>query len=128
MARSVASGPVEDVPAADVQLAPATSGRFPLLAPLRGRDFALLLGGNAVALAGDQFQAVALAVLALALTDSALVLGLLLTVQAVPRALLLLLGGVLADRYRPCTLLVATNTVQGGLVGAVALAMACRRQ
>ena len=102
-------------------------GRFPLLAPLRGRDFALLWGGNAVSLAGDQLQAVALAVFALALTESPAVLGLLLAVQAVPRAVLMLLGGVLADRYHPRTLLVATNTLQGGLVAAVAVVLAADR-
>src|SRR5262245_209533 len=127
MARSLAGGPTAGVVAAGSAAVPQAGGRFPLLAPLRGRDFALLWAGNAVSLAGDQFQAVALAVYALALTDSPAVLGLLLSVQAVPRALLMLLGGVLADRYRPRTLLVATNTLQGGLVAAVAVVAAAGR-
>jgi MFS family permease len=55
------------------------------------------------------------------------VLGLLLAVQAVPRAVLMLLGGVLADRYHPRTLLVATNALQGLLVAAVAVVMAADR-
>jgi hypothetical protein len=73
----------------------ASGPRFPLLAPLRARNFALLWGGNAASLAGDQFQLVALAVLAvlaLDLTSSTAMLGAVLGVQAVPRAVLMLVG------------------------------------
>ena len=73
----------------------------PLLAPLRERSYALLWGGTAVSLAGDQFRTVALAAVALELTGSPAVLGAVLAVQAVPRTLLMLVGGVVPDRFRP---------------------------
>src|SRR5204862_7641892 len=86
--------------------------RLPLLAPLRVPNFALLWAGNAVSLAGDQFQLVALAVLALDLTGSTAVLGTVLAVEAVPRALLMLVGGVAVDRFQPRRVMLAANTLQ----------------
>ena len=100
------------------------AARLPLLAPLRARDFALLWGGNAVSLAGDQFQVVALAVLALELTGSTAVLGAVLGVQALPRALLMLPGGVVADRHHPRAVLVVANLLLGLLVALLAAALA----
>lgn len=94
--------------------------RFRLLAPLRSRDFALLWGGNAISLAGDQFQTVALAVLALDVTGSAAVLGTVLAVQAIPRVLLMLIGGVVADRFRPRGVMLTANALQGTLVAMLA--------
>lgn len=96
--------------------APPAPPRLPLLAPLRERNFALLWSGNAVSLAGDQFQMVALAVLALELTRSPAVLGAVLMVQAIPRALLMLVGGVVVDRFQPRTVMLASNLLQGLLV------------
>jgi hypothetical protein len=98
--------------------------RFPLLAPLRVRNFALLWGGNAVSLAGDQFQLVALAILALDVTRSTAVLGGVLAAEAVPRALLMLVGGVAADRFQPRRVLLAATTLQGLLVALLAGALA----
>jgi len=94
--------------------------RFPLLAPLRSGNFALLWGGNAISLAGDQLQAVALAVLALEVTGSAAVLGTVLAVQAIPRVLLMLIGGVVADRFRPRGVMLTANALQGTLVAMLA--------
>src|SRR5687767_10912229 len=101
--------------------------RFPLLAPLRHRGFALVWGGNFVSLSGDQFQAVALAILALELTGSTAVLGAVLGVQAVPRALFLLVGGVVADRFRPRPVMAAANAIQCVLVAALTLVLAAGR-
>jgi MFS family permease len=101
--------------------------RFPLLAPLRGRDYAYLWGGNAVSLAGDQFQMVALAALVLERTGNTAVLGAVLGAQAVPRALLLLVGGVAADRFAPRTVMLGANLLQGLLVAALVGALATGR-
>jgi MFS family permease len=98
--------------------------RFRLLAPLGARNLALLWSGNAVSLAGDQFQLVALAVLALDLTGSTALLGAVLGVQAVPRAVLMLVGGVVADRSHPRAVMLAANALQGLLVALVVLALA----
>jgi|GEM_PF-4041796 len=76
--------------------------------------------GNAISLAGDQFQTVALAVLALDVTGSAAVLGTVLAVQAIPRVLLMLIGGVVADRFRPRGVMLTANALQGTLVAMLA--------
>jgi hypothetical protein len=102
----------------------AAVGRFPLLAPLGERNFALLWGGTAVSLAGDQFQVVALAVLALELTGSPAVLGAVLAVQALPRALLMLPGGVVADRHPPRAVLLVATVLLGLLAALLAAALA----
>ena len=99
----------------------------PLLAPLRGRNYALLWGGNTASLVGDQFQTVALAVLVLDLTGSAAALGAVLGAQAAPRAVLLLAGGVAADRFRPRTVMLAANALQGVLVLALTAVLATGR-
>ena len=102
---------------------PARLARLPLVAPLRERDFSLLWAGNAVSLAGDNFQSVALAVLVLDLTHSAAALGTILMLQAVPRAVFMLVGGVIADRFRPRLSLLAANTLQGVFVAGLVAAM-----
>src|SRR6185503_16240241 len=69
-------------------------------------------------------QVVALAVLVLDLTGSAGMLGAVLGLQAVPRTVLMLLGGVAADRFRPRPVLVGTSLVQAATVAAFAGALA----
>src|SRR5260370_8698432 len=54
-----------------------------------------------LSLFGDFFSYIALAWLVLQLTGSALALGTVLVVQAVPRAVLMTVGGALADRLSP---------------------------
>jgi MFS family permease len=98
--------------------------RVPLLAPLRETNYALFWGSNAVSLAGTQFQAVALAMLALQLTQSTAILGTLLMLQFIPRTLLMLAGGVMADRFRPYTVLWTGNILQGLCVCGVVVPMA----
>src|SRR6266545_4378179 len=98
--------------------------RFPLLAPFASRSYAFLWGGNFISLAGDQFQTVALAVLALDLTASTAVLGAVLGAQAIPRALFMLVGGVAADRFKPRTVMLAANALQGVIVALLAAAIA----
>src|SRR5436853_3016734 len=53
---------------------------------------------TSLSLFGDFFNYIAMAWLVLQLTGSSLALGAVLTVQAVPRALLMLVGGAIADR------------------------------
>jgi MFS family permease len=103
--------------------AEATSTRFPLLAPLQVRNYALLWAGDAVSLAGDQFQTVALAALVLDGAGGAAVLGAVLGVQAMPRAVLMLVGGVVADRFQPRLVALVANAVQGVLVAALTAAL-----
>ncbi len=54
-----------------------------------------------LSLVGDMFNYVAMAWLVLSITRSPLTLGVVLMVQAVPRSLLMLVGGAMADRLTP---------------------------
>ena len=66
--------------------------------PLRNRYFRLLWMGNLVSWMGDQFYLVALPWLILQLTGSAVALGTVMMAAAIPRAALMLIGGVATDR------------------------------
>ena len=69
--------------------------------PFSVRDFRLLWVGEAVSSLGDQFALIALPWLALVMTGSGLALGGVLALMAIPRALLMLIGGVSVDRLSP---------------------------
>jgi MFS family permease len=105
--------------------ASATDGAQPaaggLAAPLRLRDFRLLFGGESISVLGDQFHFVALAWLALQLTGSGLALGTVLMTAGIPRAVFMLLGGALSDRFSPRNLMLTSNAIRGVVVGAFAV-------
>lgn len=66
---------------------------------LRGRrDFWLFYIGHSASVLGDSIVPVALAFAVLDLTDSSTALGIVLAARVVPTVLLLLVGGVIADR------------------------------
>ena len=79
----------------------ARIGGARLFRPLRIRDFRLVWIGETISLLGDQFHFVALAWLTLQLTGSGLALGTVLVAGAVPRAIFMLVGGALTDRFSP---------------------------
>lgn len=87
--------------------------------PFSVRDFRLLWTGEAVSTIGDQFALIALPWLALVLTGSALALGGVMAVMAIPRALLMLIGGVSVDRFSPRRVMLGANAVR--LVAVTAL-------
>lgn len=87
--------------------------------PFAGRDFRLLWVGEAVSAVGDQFAMIALPWLALVVTGSALALGGVMAVMAIPRALLMLVGGVSVDRFSPRRVMLGSNAVR--LVAVTAL-------
>jgi MFS family permease len=80
--------------------------------PFAVRDFRLLWIGEAVSSIGDQFAFIALPWLALVLTGSPLALGSVLALMAIPRALLMLIGGVSVDRLSPRRVMLAANAVR----------------
>ncbi len=69
------------------------------LAPLRDRRFRWFYASQAVDLWGTTMAPVALAFAVLAIDDSATALGQVLAARSIPTVLLLLLGGVIADRF-----------------------------
>ncbi len=66
---------------------------------LRIRNFRLLWIGEAISLLGDQFYLIARPWLVLQLTGNPLAVGTVLATAGIPRALLMLVGGALTDRF-----------------------------
>jgi MFS family permease len=99
----------------------ARTRSLPLLQPLRERDYRLLFVGETVSVVGDQFHFVALAWLVLQLTGSGLALGTVLMAAAIPRAVLMLVGGATTDRVAPRAVVLVSNAVRAVVVSAVAV-------
>ncbi len=91
--------------------------------PFGTRDFRLLWLGEAVSALGDQFALIALPWLALVVTGSALALGTVLALMAVPRALLMLVGGVSVDRLSPRRVMLGSNAIRLVAVSLLGLAV-----
>ena len=92
---------------------------LPIFQPLWARPFRLVWYSESVSLFGSQFYLIALSWLTLQITGSGLALGTVLTVSAVPRAVLMLVGGAVSDRISPRKLMMACNMVRGALLTAV---------
>ncbi len=80
---------------------------------LREREFLLLFTGRTVSSAGSAMAPVALAFAVLDLTGSTADLGIVLAVRQVTVVVLLLFGGVWADRLPRHLVMVASNLVSG---------------
>jgi len=80
--------------------------------PFANRDFRLLWTGEAISSIGDQFALIALPWLALVITGSALALGGAMALMAIPRALLMFVGGVTVDRLSPRRVMLGSNVVR----------------
>src|SRR5260221_5826384 len=78
---------------------------------LRNRNYALLFWGQLISATGTQMQVVAVAWQVYLLTHSALALGLIGLMQALPRLLFSLVGGVLADVLDRRKMLLIVNLV-----------------
>ena len=82
-----------------------------MLGALRHRNYRLFLTGQIVSTVGTWMQSVAMPWLALELTGSALLVGLVLAAQFVPVLIGGPLGGVIADRYHKRSVLLATQAL-----------------
>ncbi|MFI5281550.1 MAG: MFS transporter [Candidatus Dormibacterales bacterium] len=80
------------------------------LGALRHRNFRLFLTGQIISTVGTWMQSVAMPWLALQLTHSGLLVGLVLAAQFTPVLLGSQIGGVVADRYRKRNVLLVTQT------------------
>jgi len=90
--------------------------------PLLNSGFRLLWMGRAISVLGGQFYLVALPWLILQYTDSGVSLGTIMMMGAVPQAVLMLVGGVVSDRFSPRRILLTTTsarTVCVALIGAL---------
>lgn len=99
----------------------ARARALPMWQAFNIRDFRLLWGSEAVSLIGDQFHFVAMSWLVISLTGSGLALGTVLIAVGVPRAILLVPFGVLADRRSPRNLMLAAHLGRGAVVAAIAV-------
>lgn len=95
-----------------------------LAALLKDRSFRWLLSGAAISMLGGQFTLIALPWLVLKMTGDPFVLGTVLALIGVPRALFILIGGALVNRFSPKKVLMLSkhvNTALLGLLGVLAL-------
>ncbi|MDQ6773318.1 MAG: MFS transporter [Candidatus Dormibacteraeota bacterium] len=76
---------------------------------------------TSLSLIGDFFSYVAIAWLVLQLTGSSLALGSVLVVQAVPRGVLMLVGGAISDRLSPRLAMLASMGLRVALVAPLAV-------
>ena len=84
------------------------------------RHFRNLILGGTISMLGDQFYLIALPWLVLQLTGSKVALGTVLMLAAVPRAVLMLMGGAISDRSSPRRIMFITALIRTILVTAIA--------
>jgi MFS family permease len=84
----------------------------PLLRVFALGDFRLLFVGTTASILGDQFYLIATPWLVLQLTHDPLTLGVVIALGGIPRALLMLLGGALTDRFSPRAILIASDILR----------------
>jgi MFS family permease len=89
--------------------------------PLGVRSFRLLAGGQFTSTIGDYCYAVALPWLVLSSHGGAILLGTVLACYGVPRTVLIPVGGVLADKVGPRTVMLAADAMRCVLVAALAV-------
>src|SRR5215472_9132107 len=88
---------------------------------LRNRNYALLFWGQLISSAGTQMQVVAVSWQVYLLTHSAIALGLIGLVQAIPRLIFSLVGGVFADVFDRRKLLIVIELVLAAMSAVLAL-------
>lgn len=88
----------------------------PMVHVLRHRDFRLLWLGQATSLIGDQFAMIAMPWLVLWITNDPLILGTVLALAGIPRAIFMLVGGVIIDRFSPRTVMLVSDILRLCLV------------
>jgi predicted MFS family arabinose efflux permease len=93
------------------------------LAPLRNRNFSLLFSGQLISMLGDQAYSLALPWTVLAVTGDPRKMAIVLAAESVPRALLLLVGGALADRLTPRLVMLTADLGRMLVVGALGVTL-----
>ena len=80
--------------------------------PLKNPHYRLWLIGGTISFLGDQFYLVALPWLVLQQTGSAVAMGAIMMAGAIPRAVLMLMGGAVSDRVSARKIMMATATAR----------------
>ena len=99
---------IEEILMATATVSTATVPITTVEHPLRNPNYRLWLIGGTISLLGDQFYLVALPWLVLQQTGSAVAMGAIMMAGAIPRALLMLMGGAVSDRMSARKIMIAT--------------------
>jgi DHA3 family tetracycline resistance protein-like MFS transporter len=92
-----------------------------ILVPFRIRDFALLWTAMTVSLLGDGIYFVAIAWQVYEISDAPTALSIVGVAWTLPNVLLILVGGVLSDRFDRRSLMIVSDLVRGVAIGAIAV-------
>ena len=111
---------MSDAAQADLRGAPA-SRRLKLLRPFANRDFRVLWTGMAISLLGDGIYLVAIAWQVFELSNTPAALGLVGVATMLPTVALVLLGGVITDRFERRRVLIAADLIRGAAVTGIGL-------
>jgi len=98
-----------------------TPKKNPMAAVFSLRDFRLLFSGATTSMLGDQFALIATPWLVLKLTGDPLVLGIVLALEGIPRAIFMLLGGAITDRISPRVIMLISDVIRFVLTALMAL-------
>lgn len=85
------------------------------------KGFPLFAGSTFISMVGDQLTMIALPWLMLSLTNDPVAVGMLFALLGLPRAVVILVGGALADRFHPASILVWTRALSGAALALLAL-------
>ena len=120
--------PRNSIDSTDISQAPltvsnavTTAGHSGSWGVLRNRNYALLFWGQLISSAGTQMQVVAVAWQVYLLTHSAIALGLVGLLQAIPRLIFSLVGGVFADVFDRRKMLLIVEVVMASTSAVLAL-------
>ncbi len=97
------------------------NSKNPMLSVMALHDFRLLFVGTTTSLLGDQFALIATPWLVLQLTGDPLVLGIVLALEGIPRALFMLLGGAITDRFSPRLIMLTSDIIRLILTGLMSI-------
>ncbi|NGZ83894.1 MFS transporter [Duganella aceris] len=87
----------------------------------RDPNFKWLMRGGVISMLGDQLTMIALPWLVLKLTGDPLALGLVIALMSIPRAVFILIGGALVDRYSPKRVLMLSKYANAALLALLTL-------
>jgi MFS family permease len=98
-----------------------TETKTPMARVFANRDFRLLWLGGTISVLGSQFSLIAMPWLVLQLTSDPLAVGLVMALAGLPRAVFILVGGAITDRFSSRTILVICDWINFGLTGLAAV-------
>ncbi|MDR3574117.1 MAG: MFS transporter [Anaerolineaceae bacterium] len=89
-----------------------STSKNPIQKVIQNRNFRLLWAGQGASLLGDQFEMIAAPWLVLKLTHDPLALGFVLALSSIPRAVFMLVGGAVTDRFSERTIMLISDILR----------------